>query len=193
MGTASTMALIAETLGMTLPGIASIPADRLRASEEAGALAASMAVAGTPTPDWLITRQSVDNALRVLLAVSGSTNAIIHLTAIAGRLGIDIDLAHFNALSDETPHRSGLLHTTNTRTASPWFVWPAVEDALLPDGLLLARYPLVADGTRRTANPRDDFGRGQRPIFGFEYRFAFSISASVSESLSTMTNGPPQT
>jgi dihydroxy-acid dehydratase len=106
MGTASTMALIAETLGFVLPGTAAIPAvhaDRLRASEETGALAARMAVTGEPTPDRLITRESVDNAMRVLLAISGSTNAIIHLAAIAGRLGIDIDLARFNDMSDETP------------------------------------------------------------------------------------------
>src|SRR5690606_29916283 len=86
MGTASTMALIGETLGMMLPGTAAIPAvhaDRLRASEETGTLAARMAVTGGPTPRQLITRESVENAIRVLLAVSGSTNAIIHLAAIA--------------------------------------------------------------------------------------------------------------
>jgi dihydroxy-acid dehydratase len=106
MGTASTMSLIAETLGMMLPGTAAIPAvhaDRLRASEETGALAARMATNGGPVPDQLITHESVENALRVLLAVSGSTNAVIHLAAIAGRLGIGIDLDHFNRLSDETP------------------------------------------------------------------------------------------
>lgn len=106
MGTASTMALIAETLGFLIPGTAAIPAvhaDRLRASEETGALAARMAASGGPTPDRLITRKSVENAIRVLLTVSGSTNAVIHLAAIAGRLGIDIDLARFNELSDETP------------------------------------------------------------------------------------------
>lgn len=106
MGTASTMALIGETLGMALPGTSSIPAvhaDRLRASEETGAMAAAMAVSGGPAPNQLITPDAVENALRVLLAVSGSTNALIHLTAVAGRLGIDVDLTRFNALSDETP------------------------------------------------------------------------------------------
>jgi dihydroxy-acid dehydratase len=106
MGTASTMALIAETLGLALPGSAAIPAvhaDRLRASEDSGTLAAKMAVSGGPTPDQLITPQSVENAMRVLLAVSGSTNAVIHLAAVAGRMGIDIDFDRFNALSDETP------------------------------------------------------------------------------------------
>ena len=106
MGTASTMALLAETLGMMLPHTAAIPAvhaDRLRASEETGTLAAEMAMTGGPRPETLITRASIENALRVLLAVSGSTNAIVHLAAIAGRAGIDIDLADFNRLSDETP------------------------------------------------------------------------------------------
>lgn len=106
MGTASTMALLAETLGMMLPDSSSIPsvhADRLRSSEEAGKLAAQMAISGGLKPRDIMTKSSVENALRVLLAVSGSTNAIIHLTAIAGRLGIEVDLNELNSLSDETP------------------------------------------------------------------------------------------
>ena len=106
MGTASSMALIAETLGVMLPNTASIPAvhaDRLRASEQTGALAAEMAIEGGPKLDQLITKEAVENALRVLLSVSGSTNAIIHLTAIAGRAGVEVDLERFNEFSDETP------------------------------------------------------------------------------------------
>ncbi|MGA0398777.1 MAG: dihydroxy-acid dehydratase [bacterium] len=106
MGTASSMAVIAETLGVMLPNTASIPAvhaDRLRASEQTGTLAAKMAIQGGPKLDQLITEESVENALRVLLGVSGSTNAIIHLTAIAGRAGVEVDLKRFNELSDETP------------------------------------------------------------------------------------------
>ncbi len=106
MGTASSMAVIAETLGVMLPNTASIPAvhaDRLRASEQTGALAAKMAIQGGPKLDQLITEESVENALRVLLGVSGSTNAMIHLTAIAGRAGVEVDLKRFNELSDETP------------------------------------------------------------------------------------------
>jgi dihydroxy-acid dehydratase len=105
MGTASTMAVIAETLGLAIPDSASIPAvhaDRLRAAEETGARAAGLALGG-PTPRDIITKESIDNALRMLLAISGSTNAVLHLTAIAGRLGITIDPDHFNALSDSTP------------------------------------------------------------------------------------------
>ncbi len=108
MGTASTMACIAETLGMTLPGTAAIPAvhaDRLRAAEASGKQALETARAGL-IPSKLITEQSVENALRVLLALGGSTNGILHLTAIAGRAGqrgIAISLERLNELSDTTP------------------------------------------------------------------------------------------
>ena len=105
MGTASTMASIAETLGMTLPGTAAIPAvhaDRLRAAEASGRRAVALAAAKL-RPSQIITGKSVENALRVLLAIGGSTNAIIHLTAIAGRVGVPIPLAHLNELSDSTP------------------------------------------------------------------------------------------
>ncbi len=106
MGTASTMALMAETMGMILPGSATIPAvhaDRLRNAEETGTLAAQMAFTGAPLPADVITPAAIRNALRVLLAVSGSTNAVIHLAAIAGRIGMQIDLDEFNRMSDETP------------------------------------------------------------------------------------------
>lgn len=105
MGTASTMASISEALGIMLPGTAAIPAvhaDRLRAAEASGTASMELIRSGI-TIGQIITRDSVENALRVLLAISGSTNAIIHLTAIAGRMGIDVDLAWLNRLSDETP------------------------------------------------------------------------------------------
>jgi dihydroxy-acid dehydratase len=105
MGTASTMACIAETLGMSLPGTAAIPAvhaDRLRAGEASG-LAAARMIANPIRPSQVITEKSVENAMRVLLALGGSTNAIIHLTAVAGRLGIKISLEKLNTLSDTTP------------------------------------------------------------------------------------------
>jgi dihydroxy-acid dehydratase len=105
MGTASTMASIAEALGMALPGSAAIPAvhaDRLRAAEASGRRAVEL-VANPIRPSQIITAQSVENALRVLLAIGGSTNAIVHLTAIAGRAGIKVDLRRLNELSDSTP------------------------------------------------------------------------------------------
>ena len=105
MGTASTMAAIAEALGMTLPGTAAIPAvhaDRLRAAEATGARAVAMARSDL-TPDKIITAAAVENAVRVLLALGGSTNGVIHLAAIAGRVGVKLDLKRLNELSDTTP------------------------------------------------------------------------------------------
>ena len=105
MGTASSMACIAETLGISLPGSAAIPAvhsTRLVAAEESGRVA--MRLAKNPIrPSQVITEKSVENALRVLMAVGGSTNAIIHLTAIAGRAGIKLSYDRLNEISDETP------------------------------------------------------------------------------------------
>ncbi len=105
MGTASTMAAIAEALGMILPGTAAIPAvhaDRLRAAEATGVRAVELARSDL-TPDKIITQGAVDNAVRVLLALGGSTNGVIHLAAIAGRLGLKLDLKRLNELSDTTP------------------------------------------------------------------------------------------
>jgi dihydroxy-acid dehydratase len=105
MGTASTMAAITEALGMALPGSAAIPAvhaDRLRMAEATGRRAVELIGSGL-TPRSIVTKKAIENALRLLLALSGSTNALLHLTAMARRAGIDIDLRRFNALSDETP------------------------------------------------------------------------------------------
>ena len=105
MGTASTMACIAEALGMALPDSAGAPAvhaDRLRIAEATG-LAAYRLIQSGITPARVITEKSVENALRVLLAIGGSTNAVIHLTAIAGRLGVPVTLERLNELSDDTP------------------------------------------------------------------------------------------
>ena len=105
MGTASTMACVAETLGFAIPGSAAIPAvhaDRLRAAELTGNLAAELT--NNPIfPRELVTVQSIENAFRVILALGGSTNAIIHLTAIAGRAGVRIPTGKLNELSDSTP------------------------------------------------------------------------------------------
>jgi dihydroxy-acid dehydratase len=105
MGTASTMACLAEALGMILPGTAAIPAvhaDRLRAGEASGVRAVALAREGL-TPRQIVTRAAVENALRVLLAIGGSTNGILHLAAIAGRAGVEVSLKRFNELSDQTP------------------------------------------------------------------------------------------
>jgi dihydroxy-acid dehydratase len=105
MGTASTMACLAEALGMILPGTAAIPAvhaDRLRAAEATGAAAVRL-IGSDRTPERIINAKSMENALRVLLALGGSTNAVIHLTAIAGRAGVKVSLDRINELSDSTP------------------------------------------------------------------------------------------
>lgn len=105
MGTASTMACIAEALGIALPGSASPPAvtaDRIRVAERSGAIAVEIAKSKL-TPDKILTVKAFENALRVLLAIGGSTNGVVHLTAIAGRLGIDIDLERLHQLGTETP------------------------------------------------------------------------------------------
>src|SRR6201996_1998083 len=89
MGTASTMASIAEALGMMPAGAAAVPAvdaDRLRMAEESGRIAVELMTAGR-RPSQIMTAAAIENALRILLALGGSTNALIHLTAIAGRLG----------------------------------------------------------------------------------------------------------
>jgi dihydroxy-acid dehydratase len=105
MGTASTMASIAEALGMALPGSAAIPAvhaDRLRAAEASGKRAVELARSPI-RPTEIISERAVENAIRVLLAIGGSTNAIVHLTAIAGRAGIAVSLKRLNEISDSTP------------------------------------------------------------------------------------------
>ncbi|WP_321909934.1 IlvD/Edd family dehydratase [Paraburkholderia sp. J11-2] len=105
MGTASTMACIAEALGIMLPGGASAPAvtaDRIRIAERTGATAVAM-IGQQLTPERILTPDAFENALRVLLAIGGSTNGIIHLTAIAGRLGVEIDLGEVDRMARETP------------------------------------------------------------------------------------------
>jgi dihydroxy-acid dehydratase len=105
MGTASTMACLTEALGMMLPGGASIPAvyaDRMRHAEEAGKQACRLAELRL-TPEQILTPGAFDNALRVLQAIGGSTNAVIHLAAIAGRLGMTLDLSQLNELAETTP------------------------------------------------------------------------------------------
>ncbi|MDK4740049.1 dihydroxy-acid dehydratase [Rhizobium sp. CNPSo 3464] len=105
MGTASSMAIMLEVMGLMLPGTAAIPAvhaDRLRAAEATGAAAMGLVSSGTTVRET-VTQASIDNALKTLLAIGGSTNAIIHLAAIAGRLGLKVDLQALNAMSDVTP------------------------------------------------------------------------------------------
>jgi L-arabonate dehydrase len=105
MGTASTMTSLADVLGMTLPGCANIPAPdsrRLAIAELSGRRAVE--IAGSElTPSRIMTREAFENAITVLMALGGSTNAVVHLIAIAGRLGIELKLDEFDRISRNTP------------------------------------------------------------------------------------------
>ena len=105
MGTASTMACIAEALGMTVPGGASPPAvtaDRMRVAELTGTQAVQLARTRLGIGQ-ILTADAFENALRVLLAIGGSTNGLVHLAAMAGRVGLDVDLDAFDRMGRETP------------------------------------------------------------------------------------------
>ena len=105
MGTASTMACMAETLGMMLPGAATPPAvtgARLRMGVETGRRAVTLAAEGRSASD-ILTRPAFENALKVLAALSGSTNAVVHLLAVAGRAGTDLSLDDFGAIASKVP------------------------------------------------------------------------------------------
>lgn len=106
MGTASTMACMIEAMGLALPMAGTIPAphaERIRLAEASGAVAAAMARTGGPRPSQIMTPASIRNAQVVMQAIGGSTNGVIHLTAMANRAGIDLDLASLDAIGREVP------------------------------------------------------------------------------------------
>jgi L-arabonate dehydrase len=105
MGTASTMTNLAEAMGMTLPGCASIPAPdaRRKAIAELSGRRIVEMVRENLTPSRIMTREAFENAITALMALGGSTNAVVHLVAIAGRLGIEINLDDFDRISRRTP------------------------------------------------------------------------------------------
>jgi len=175
MGTALTMASLVEALGMALPGSASIPAAdarRFAAAEEAGARAVALA-RRRQHPAEILTAEAFDNAITLLMALGGSTNAVIHLLAMAGRAGVPLGLDRFNEIAERTPvlanirpcgeylgeqlHRAGgapvllkelrpLLH--DVPTVSGLTLFEAIEAAPEPDGDVIASLsaPLRADG-----------------------------------------------
>ena len=151
MGTASTMGLLAEVLGMTVPGTAGIPAPDsrlLEAAHAAGVLAVDM-VDAQRRPSTVLSRGSFLNAIVALAALGGSTNAVVHLLAIAGRLGIELSLDDFDRTGSAVPllvdllpagrflmddlHRAGGLHA----------VLREVADLLDPTALTVTGRPLV--------------------------------------------------
>jgi dihydroxy-acid dehydratase len=105
MGTASTMTSLVEALGMSLPGTASIPAvdaRRRTAAEATGRRAVELAGDG-PRPSEILTAEAFDNAITLLMALGGSTNAVIHLLALAGRVGVGLSLDRFHEIAQRTP------------------------------------------------------------------------------------------
>ncbi|MBZ2197401.1 IlvD/Edd family dehydratase [Occultella gossypii] len=151
MGTASTMGLLAEALGMVLPGLAGTPAPDsrlLEGSHATGKLVVEM-VAADRGPADVLTKASFHNAIVTLAAIGGSTNAVVHLLAIAGRLGIDLTLDDFDRIGSRVPllvdlqpagrflmddlYRAGGLHA----------VLAQVRDLLDPSALTVDGTPLV--------------------------------------------------
>jgi L-arabonate dehydrase len=157
MGTASTMASMAETLGMTLPGNAAIPAAdsrRMAHAELAGRRAVEMARDGGPRPSQILTAHAFLNSIRADMAIGGSTNAIIHLVAIAGRAGVKLPLSRFDELSRTTPFLVNLRPSGKYLMEDFFYAGglPVVLKELLP--LLHADAPSV-NGKSLADNVRD--------------------------------------
>jgi L-arabonate dehydrase len=157
MGTASTMACLAEVLGMALPGNAAIPAPdsrRLALAELSGRRAVEMALAGGPRPSELMTAGAFDNAITTDMAIGGSTNAIVHLLAIAGRVGVPLPLARFDELSRSTPLIVNLKPSGKYLMEDFFYAGglPAVLKSLLP---LLDGGTLNVNGRTLADNVRD--------------------------------------
>jgi L-arabonate dehydrase len=166
MGTASTMASMAEALGMTLPGNAAIPAPdsrRLAMAELAGRRAVEMARAGGPKPSEILSPQAFDNAIRALMAIGGSTNAVIHLLALAGRAGVPLSLTRFDELSRTTPFLLNLRPSGKYLMEDFFYAGglPVVLKELLP--LLHGAAPTV-NGHSLADNVRDVRGWNQDVI-----------------------------
>ncbi len=157
MGTASTMASVVEALGMTLPGNAAIPAPdsrRLALAELSGRRAVEMARAGGPKPSEILTAKAFDNAIRADMAIGGSTNAIIHLVALAGRAGVPLPLERFDALSKTTPFLVNLRPSGKYLMEDFFYAGglPVVMKELLP---LLHGDALTVNGKSMAENVRD--------------------------------------
>ncbi|KAF2414405.1 dihydroxy-acid dehydratase [Microbacterium sp. B35-04] len=151
MGTASTMALVAEALGTIVPGLAGTPAPDsrlLEASHETGRLAVEL-VAADRRPSTFLTKASFHNAIVALAAIGGSTNAVVHLLAIAGRLGIDLTIDDFDRIGADVPLLVNLqpagryLMDDLYRAGGFLAVLREVKDLLDPTALTITGSPLV--------------------------------------------------
>lgn len=151
MGTASTMALVAEALGTVIPGVAGTPAPDsrlLEAAHRSGRLAVDM-VGADRRPGTFLTRASFHNAIVALAAIGGSTNAVVHLLAVAGRLGVDLTLDDFDRIGSRVPVLVDLqpagrfLMEDLHRAGGLLAVLREVRDLLDPDALTVTGEPLV--------------------------------------------------
>ncbi len=136
MGTASTMNSLMEALGIAFPGNGAIPAvdsRRLQLAERVGRRIVGLAQEGI-RPSQIITRQAMENAITLLCAVGGSTNAVVHLPAIAGRLGIDLPLDLFSEISQRTPLIANLRPSGKYQMEDLYYAGgiPAILKELLP-------------------------------------------------------------
>jgi dihydroxy-acid dehydratase len=152
MGTASTMACVTEALGMTIPGVAGTPAPDsglLEMAHRSGRLVVSM-VAEDRRPSTVMTREAFLNAIVALAAIGGSTNAVVHLLAVAGRLGVDLTLDDFDRVGADVPllvdlqpagrHLMDDLHRAGGLLA----VLREVADLLSPDPVTVTGEPLTS-------------------------------------------------
>lgn len=151
MGTASTMALVAEALGTIIPGLAGTPAPDsrlLEAAHETGRLAVQL-VSDDRRPSTFLTKASFHNAIVALAAIGGSTNAVVHLLAIAGRLGIELTIDDFDRIGANVPLLVNLqpagkyLMEDLHRAGGFLAVLREVRDLLDPDALTITGAPLV--------------------------------------------------
>ncbi len=152
MGTASTMAVMAESLGMTLPGVAGIPAADSRLLERShltGRLAVEL-VEKARRPSQVMTRESFLNAIVAIAATGGSTNSVVHLLAIAGRLGVDLTLDDFDRTGSGVPlllnlQPSGAFLMEDLHRAGGLLaVLREVEDLLQPSAITVTGETLVS-------------------------------------------------
>src|SRR5437867_10008722 len=149
MGTASTMAAIAEALGMTLPGMAAVPAPlarRLRLAEAAGRRIVEIVREGL-RPSTILTRAAFENAIRVLMAIGGSTNAVVHLPAIAGRAGVWLDLDDFDRAARTTPL------VANVRPSGAYHMEDLAEAGGIPGVMKVLRPLLNLEALTVTGQP----------------------------------------
>jgi dihydroxy-acid dehydratase len=172
MGTASTMACLAEALGMTVPGVAGIPAPDSRLLErahESGRLATELVAAGR-TPGRVMTAGSFRNAIVTLAAIGGSTNGVVHLLALAGRLGIDLTLEDFDRIGSGVPLLVDLqpagrhLMEDFHRAGGLLAVLAEVADLLDPEALSVTGRPLVEHLAGAEASDREVIRSRAEPL-----------------------------